>query len=145
MISNLSAYSTLLVVAECEDQFSHILVPIKQADKVKINQRDLSLVKPMDSEKCFSEVRQVQQTIKGGSLIIEDITSTQMQFVDSMEKIWRIQKDLYRGSLDVSQQDMINTILKWTKLNKDQKEKAYSDFCSHEFNTFLKLKDPEFF
>ena len=36
-------------------------------------------------------------------------------------------------------------MLKWPTLKSDRKEKAYSDFCSHEFNTFLKLKDPEFF
>ncbi len=36
-------------------------------------------------------------------------------------------------------------MLKWPSFKPDRKEKAYSDFCSHEFNTFLKLKDPEFF
>ena len=36
-------------------------------------------------------------------------------------------------------------MLKWPTLNSVRRDKAYSDFCSHEFNTFLKLKDPEFF
>ncbi len=78
--------------------------------------------------------------------MIEDISTTQIQFVDSLEKIWSIQKDLYRGpALDQKQQEFIDTMLKWPSLGQLKREKAYSDFCSHEFNTFLKLKDPEFF
>jgi hypothetical protein len=36
-------------------------------------------------------------------------------------------------------------MLKWPTYNQEKKEKAYSEFCSHEFNTFIKLKDPEYF
>ena len=34
---------------------------------------------------------------------------------------------------------------KWPTLNVEQKAKTYSEYCSHEFNLFLKLKDPSFF
>jgi hypothetical protein len=78
--------------------------------------------------------------------MIEDISTTSIQFVDCLDKVWRIQKDLYRGpSLDQRQQDFIQAMLKWPTLNQVQREKAYSEYCSHEFNTFLKLKDPEYF
>ncbi len=30
-------------------------------------------------------------------------------------------------------------------MKNEQKGKTYSEFCSHELNVFLKLKDPEFF
>jgi hypothetical protein len=36
-------------------------------------------------------------------------------------------------------------MIKWKSLKIEHKGKNYSEFCSHEFNVFLKLKDPEFF
>ena len=36
-------------------------------------------------------------------------------------------------------------MLKWPTLNHEQKAKTYSEYCSHEFNVFLKLKDTIFF
>jgi hypothetical protein len=35
--------------------------------------------------------------------------------------------------------------LRWPKLSKEEKLKAYSENISHEVNMFLKLKDPGFF
>lgn len=32
-------------------------------------------------------------------------------------------------------------MLKWPTLTAEQKAKIYSEYCSHEFNLFLKLKD----
>ncbi len=36
-------------------------------------------------------------------------------------------------------------MLKWPTLTSEQKAKTYSEYCSHEFNLFLKLKDNQFF
>lgn len=36
-------------------------------------------------------------------------------------------------------------MLKWPTLSSEQKSKTYSEYCSHEFNVFLKLKDTAFF
>ncbi len=36
-------------------------------------------------------------------------------------------------------------MLKWPTLTAEQKAKTYSEYCSHEFNLFLKLKDNQFF
>lgn len=36
-------------------------------------------------------------------------------------------------------------MLKWPTLSAEQKSKTYSEYCSHEFNLFLKLKDSQFF
>jgi hypothetical protein len=35
--------------------------------------------------------------------------------------------------------------LRWPKVSKEEKLKAYSENVSHEVNMFLKIKDPEFF
>ena len=36
-------------------------------------------------------------------------------------------------------------MLKWPTLTAEQKAKTYSEYCSHEYNLFLKLKDEQFF
>ena len=36
-------------------------------------------------------------------------------------------------------------MLKWPTLTAEQKAKTYSDNCCHEFNLFLKMKDPQYF
>jgi len=36
-------------------------------------------------------------------------------------------------------------MLKWPSQSSEEKAKKYSEYCSHEFNVFLKLKDPTFF
>ena len=36
-------------------------------------------------------------------------------------------------------------MLKWPTLKEEQRAKTYSDYCSHEFNVFLKMKDPAYF
>ena len=36
-------------------------------------------------------------------------------------------------------------MIKWPTFDQEQKAKAYTDFISHEFNVFLKLKDTAFF
>ncbi len=75
--------------------------------------------------------------------MIEDITSTDMQIVDSLQKVWLVQKELRR--FDKQEQEYIDNMLKWPTLTNEQKAKTYSEYCSHEFNLFLRLKDPQFF
>ena len=36
-------------------------------------------------------------------------------------------------------------MIKWPTYNQDKRLKVYSDFYSHEFNLFLKFKDPSYF
>ena len=63
-----------------------------------------------------------------------------MQIVDSLQKIWLVQKELKRFNNE--EQEFIDNMLKWPTLSAEQKSKNYSEYCSHEFNLFLKLKDP---
>ena len=39
----------------------------------------------------------------------------------------------------------LDFVFKWNLMSKDEKEKHLSEYFSHEFNFFLKKKDPEFF
>lgn len=139
---NLEPYSTLLITVTSEEQCSHLIVPTHTGGKA-IPQRELSLLRAYNVEKSFAETRRTTNSLKGDKFVIEDITSTDMQIVDSLEKVWLVQKELKRFNKD--EQDFIDNMLKWPTLKNEQKAKTYSEYCSHEFNVFLKLKDPVFF
>jgi hypothetical protein len=139
---NLEPYSTLLVTVTSDDQCSHLIYATETGKKA-IPQRDLSLLKAYNSDKSFAETRRTTNCLRSDKFVIEDITSTDMQIVDSLEKIWLVQKELKRFNKE--EQDFIDNMLKWPTLNSEQKAKNYSEYCSHEFNVFLKLKDTVYF
>lgn len=57
--------------------------------------------------------------------------------------MWLVQKELKRFSNE--EQEFIDSMLKWPTLSSEQKAKTYSEYCSHEFNLFLRQKDQTFF
>ena len=66
-----------------------------------------------------------------------------MQIVDSLEKVWLVQKELRKFSSD--EQKLIDTMLKWPTLNEEQRVKTYSENYCNEFNVFLYFKDHTYF
>lgn len=66
-----------------------------------------------------------------------------MQIIDSLQKVWLIQKELKSPSREDS--DFIDNLLKWPTFDNAKRSQVYSDNCCHEFNVFLKLKDPKYF
>ena len=55
------------------------------------------------------------------------------------------QKQGVTGSSDFQKFAKFDFIFKWFEMSKEDKEKHLSEYFSHEFNFFLKKKDPEFF
>jgi hypothetical protein len=139
----LEPHSTLLVAVTSEDQCSHLIVPLETSARKNIPQRDLSLLRAYNVDKSFSETRRTTNCFKSDKFVVEDITSTDMQIVDSLQKVWLVQKELHRFNSE--EQQLIDNMLKWPTLSPEQKAKTYSEYISHEFNLFLKLKDNAFF
>lgn len=73
-------------------------MPLETASRKDMPQRDLSLLKAYSNEKSFAETRRTSSCLKNDKFLIEDITSTDMQIVDSLEKVWLVQKELKRFS-----------------------------------------------
>ncbi len=140
------------MLATTEKGYTYGLVSI---DHSALMQRDLALTMPYDSAKSFSEIRRPAHCLKLSSYVIDvslqmlinsfaqDLTSTEMQIVDSLEKVWLVQKELTRFNSD--QKAFIDSMLKWHTLKQDQKLKSYSEYCSHDLNLFLFFKDRQFF
>ncbi len=85
---SLEPYTSLIIAATSDDQCAHIVQQIEGG--LIILQRDLSLLKAYNLEKSFSETRRTANCLKYDSFMIDDITSTEMQIVDSLQKVWLI-------------------------------------------------------
>lgn len=105
----LDAFSTLIVVASSDEQSSHVIMPV--GGNI-VPQRDLSLLKSYDEEKSFSETRRAISCSKYDTFKIEDITSTEMQIIDSLNKVWLVQKELRKPSNEES--EFVDTLIKWS-------------------------------
>jgi hypothetical protein len=86
----LEPYTTLMIAVVSEDQCSHLLMPLETASRKQMPQRDLSLLRAYNHEKSFAETRRTSSCLKNDKFLIEDITSTDMQIVDSLEKVWLV-------------------------------------------------------
>ena len=95
---NLEPYTSLIVCVTSEEQSSHFIKPLETSARKEIPQRDLSLLRAYNVEKSFSETRRTTNCLKTDKFVIEDITSTDMQIVDSLQKVWLVQKELRRFS-----------------------------------------------
>eukprot|EP00347_Sterkiella_histriomuscorum_P022623 403337784 len=148
--ANLNAYTQLqiLVVDRQSVASKNVDLEIKNIQK-----RDLSLVKPLDVEKGFTESRLTQCILSGESHFIEDITSTEMQLIDDMKKVRGVLDELMRMKGTSNQansvyQELIDSvIMKWTlpATTQDEKNKLFSKHQCHELNIFIYMKDQDFF
>lgn len=61
-----------------------------------IQKRDLSLKKPLDVDKGFTESRTTALIEKGGLTHVEDITSTELQLIDDLGKVKGVLEELMK-------------------------------------------------
>ncbi|KAL4490234.1 hypothetical protein ABPG72_004273 [Tetrahymena utriculariae] len=143
---NLSKYSTLQVIAT--DLYNNItkVVPL---DKNVIQTRNLCQRVNQQKDKFFTISRTNEYILKGSEFKSEDFTSTELQLVDSIPKLFSAQKELRKihGS-DTEQTngyDFWEFLVKWTTYTLEEKHKKYDQFSCHELNLFIFCKDPPFF
>jgi hypothetical protein len=93
----------------------------------------------------FREVRSSVPLEKHENFTIEDLTSSEFQAIDSLDKVMMVQKEILKSSADKTLFEHINNLLKWAEKDMEEKHKFYTKFFSHEMNLFLYFKDPEYF
>ena len=145
---DLSMYATLEIVATNLNIVVHEVVPLRRTE---IQRRDLRQGNPDNkANKFFSIFRNAVNVSEGAKLKIDDLTSTELQMVDSLEKIFNLQKEL-RKSIGTStnqngkEYDEWKFITKWNTMSIDEKQRKYDEFSSHELNLFLYFKDRAYF
>lgn len=131
------------MIATNNKSSTQVIVDIDQA-KEEIEKRNLSLTDPLDSDKYFNEVRNTDLVADKSTYNIQDITSTEYIFVDSIGKVKRACDDICRIK-GVKIDETLLFLLKWNTFTLDQKHKKYTENQCHEMNLFLYFKDFDYF
>lgn len=136
-------YGCALILAVDKGSVAHYLHPFEGN---VLQKRDLSLIKTLDVNKSFSEMRTAKCVEKFETYSIDDITSSDLQIVDSMEKVVLIIRELlnvFRYNLaDLS---ALENLVHWGEFSEEEKNKMVSRFGSHELYLYICKKDKEYF
>ena len=134
-------YSSLCILVENSSNVSMLNIPIDTEKKV--GNRDLCLRTPLLNSKNYSEIRDILGIREGESYTVEDMTSTNIQIVDSLGSLLSILKEL--GGYKQGLQNKYDFLTYWNTLKRGEKNAKFSEFTGHELNIFLKKKDKDYF
>eukprot|EP01022_Parablepharisma_sp_SALTPOND_P019171 TRINITY_DN3242_c0_g1_i1.p1 TRINITY_DN3242_c0_g1~~TRINITY_DN3242_c0_g1_i1.p1 ORF type:complete len:1469 (-),score=192.25 TRINITY_DN3242_c0_g1_i1:4794-9200(-) len=136
-------YSIALAVVVSKESVSHSLLPLGCP---VTNKRDLSMQNPLDKAKAYCEMQTSKCVYKHDSYTIDDIASTDIQTVDSLEKLFVVLKQVAKlQKITIPDLEVFEKVLHWNILTDEDKDKFISaNFC-HELNLFLFKKDPAYF
>ena len=139
---DLQNYTSVIIVATNSSSSTQIIVDNPHASN-DIEKRDLT-GESLDPNKYFTEVRNAVCVMKNCSLSIQDITSTEYIFVDSISKAKRNCDDICKIR-SVTIDESLSFLVKWNSLSLSDKHKKYNEFQCHEMNLFLYFKDYDYF
>ncbi len=138
-----SSYGCAYVVAVDRDSVAHYLQPLA-GDKPR--NRDLALLVPLDQKKGFCEMRTRAEVRKGESHTIPDVSSTDLQIIDSLEKVLLVIKEVQTlKHVSPGALERFGQLVRWDTMDEEEKNRFLSVQSSHELHLFLYKKDPEYF
>ncbi len=102
---------------------------------------DLRLNNGLDSQKHFTQQKQVTVVQPGKEFVLADVVGSRFQSYDSLAKAYSYYSTLSKDPTLTE----FGFILTWPKLKIEEKRMLYSKYACHELNYFLSKKDPNFF
>ena len=143
-IPEIARYTTLRVVVS--DVMSNISfdIPLKPHD---FETADVRLAESKKVGNIYGATRFAQSAAAGQTVHLSDINNTEQAIIDNLESVFQLFKVLsqYSSKAAGSSLDKWKLLAKWDSLESSQKLAFYDEFCSHELNIFLYMKDKEFF
>ncbi|MDM8525676.1 hypothetical protein QUF80_20080 [Desulfococcaceae bacterium HSG8] len=109
--------------------------------KTGVETRDLRLIRGLDTEKHFTEQKQISFINTGETFRLEDMTTSDFAVYDSVDRVYQLLMTL---SENKTLQEF-GFILRWSDMNEEEKQEKYSEYACHELNFFIYHKDREFF
>mmetsp|Transcript_24071 Transcript_24071/g.21117 ORF Transcript_24071/g.21117 Transcript_24071/m.21117 type:complete len:394 (+) Transcript_24071:484-1665(+) len=114
-----------------------------------IKTRDLRLKSQLKADTFYSQSRKTTQLLAGNKIEIKDMTSTELKIIDSVPKLFDIQKALRlsNGKDNENGQgyDFWKYLKRWDNLSEREKIQKYDEFASHELNMYIYVRDQPFF
>ena len=112
----------------------------------QIQTKDLRMKSELKKDSFYSIARGSETAEKGQILKIKDLTSTEIQVIDSISKLFEVLKQLHASGGQDGQSIATWEFLKdWNQKTFAEKLDKYDEFASNEMNIFLYFKDKEFF
>ena len=108
---------------------------------LKLEPRDARLAHALDTDKHFSQSKQIEILKKGQSLLIEDMISAKFQHYDDLGDVFL----LFQTLNSATHLSKFKFILDWKEKKQNEKRELYSKYACHELNFFLMKKDKTFF
>ncbi|MDM8538574.1 hypothetical protein QUF70_17600, partial [Desulfobacterales bacterium HSG17] len=107
----------------------------------EISLKDLRMSGRLDSNAHFTEQKQISLVNPGETFKLEDITTSEFEIYDSLDKVYSLVSTLSSNSVLKE----FKFILNWPEMTDIEKEEKYSKYACHELNFFIYHKDPRFF
>ncbi len=111
--------------------------------------RDLTQKSALAKDKFYSIFRNSQNLVEKQVFKNTDLTSTELQLVDSVSKLFAIQKELRKCHGEDKEHeggfDYWEFLKGWEANTLDEKHKKYDKYSCHELNLFIFCKDPAYF
>ncbi|CDW90653.1 UNKNOWN [Stylonychia lemnae] len=114
----------------------------------QIQKRDLSLNQPLDTSKGYTESRATLSIMKDETHFIEDITSTEIQLIDSIQKVKGVYEVLMKQFGTQNQdpyKELLPIFIGWPKYSLEDKNKQFNKLFCHELNLFIYFRDQAYF
>jgi len=141
--SSKERYGCALILAVDKGSVAHYLQPFPGNE---LRKRDLSLTQTLEVDKSFCEMRTAKCIEKHDTYNIDDIASTDLKIVDSLEKVMLIINELINVfSGKIANSNSFEKITHWNVFAEEEKNKIVSRFGSHEVYLFICKKDKEYF
>ncbi|MGK5094741.1 hypothetical protein WDW89_22370 [Deltaproteobacteria bacterium TL4] len=133
-----AGYSQLHIVAVDPENTVYRKVKLTE---VQNNFQDVRLQTPLESEKHYSEQKQIAVIPAGKLFVLKDISTSTFEAYDQLSEVYQLFLTLNPDAKLTEFQ----FVTQWQELTKDQKLEKYSKYASHELHFFLFKKDPVFF
>ncbi|CAK83775.1 unnamed protein product (macronuclear) [Paramecium tetraurelia] len=138
-------YSTIVMLVYTDNNYVIKVLPLQNKE---IQIKDLCHESLLEKNKFYSTFRSTKEIIPQTPFQIQDISSTEIFIIDSLNLLFKIQKELVRiNKQKIQEKDlkMLSELLKWDKETSQFQQKFYNQYQCDELNLFLFMKDARFF
>ncbi|CAD8142905.1 unnamed protein product [Paramecium octaurelia] len=138
-------YSTVTLLVFNESSYQFQILPLDNED---VQTRNLAHLSTLQKDKFYSIYRNSSNVQKNVPIQVQDLTSTEIKLVDSLDKMFIVLKELKKangddsGSRDFQKWEFL---IKWYQQTTEQKHKLYDEHQCDELNLFIFFKDSAFF
>jgi len=120
---------------------------LSKKDNLNVKFKDISLLKTLDLNQNYTELRICEIINKETEYIIEDIFNNNYKLIDSLEKVINFQTYFLNDNNNEMKKKLeeYKFIFEFDKLSLEKQKEKISQYFSNEFNFYIFMKFPKIF